>query len=239
MFSPIRRVVRMPIMVLTLALAAWIVSGPAAFAKGGGGGGGHGGGGGGHGGGGGGHGGGGGGHGGGGGAHGGYGGGGYHSGGPHYGGNGGHGYNNGYYPSFYFGGNGYYGYPGYGYGYGPTYPYYNNGYYYPNYGYDYSTAASPAVYPAPGQGRYLGIDEQVVADAGGRGMQVVRVYAGSAAEQAGLQAGDVIYSANGYLTQEHGNLAWIIATVPPNGVLKLNFRATRDGATHVVNAQLP
>jgi len=70
-------------------------------------------------------------------------------------------------------------------------------------------------------------------------MQVVRVYAGSAAEKAGLQAGDVIYSANGYLTQEHGNLAWIIATVPPNGVLNLNVRAAHDGATHAVNAQLP
>ena len=36
----------------------------------------------------------------------------------------------------------------------------------------------------------------------------------SPAEQAGLQPGDVILSANGYLTQQSGNLAWIIATVP-------------------------
>ncbi len=226
MFSPIRGVVRLPIAVLGLALAAWIASGPSAFARGGGGGGG-------------GHGGGGGGHGGGGhsgGGHGGRGGyGGYHSGGRHYGG---YGFNNGYYPYFYFGGNGYYGYPYYGYGYGSNYGYYDNGYYYPNYGYDYSTAA-PAVYPAPAQGRYLGIDEQSVVDAGVQGMQVLRVYAGSAAEQAGLQAGDVIYSANGYLTQQHGNLAWIISTVPPNGVLQMNVRSARDGATHAVNAQLP
>ena len=101
-------------------------------------------------------------------------------------------------------------------------------------------AAAPAVYAAPAQGRYLGIDEQSVVDAGVQGMQVLRVYAGSAAEQAGLQAGDVIYSANGYLTQQHGNLAWIIATVPPNGVLQMNVRiGARDGSVHAVNAQLP
>ena len=76
-------------------------------------------------------------------------------------------------------------------------------------------------------------------DAGVQGMQVLRVYPGSAAEQAGLQAGDIIYSANGYLTQQHGNLAWIIATVPPNGVLQMNVRAARDGVTHAVTAQLP
>ena len=59
---------------------------------------------------------------------------------------------------------------------------------------------------------------------------------GSAAEQAGLQAGDVIHSANGYVTQEHGNLAWIISTVPSNGVLQMNVRKVRDGATRVVAA---
>ena len=216
MFSSMRRGVRFSTMVLALAIATWVVTGSSAIAKGGGGGG-HGGGGGGHGGGG---------HGGGGYHGGGYRGGGYHRGGYRY-------YNN-YYPFYYYGGYGY-GYPGYGYGYGYySYPYYNYGYTYPSYVYDDSTA-----YAAPSQGRYLGIDEQAVVDGSGQGMQVVRVYAGSAAEQAGLQAGDVIYSANGYLTQQHGNLTWIISTIPSNGILRMNVRSARDGAMRTVSAQIP
>jgi hypothetical protein len=224
MFSSMRRGVKFPTMVLALAIAAWVVTGSSAFAKGGGGGG-HGGGGGGHGGGG---------HGGGGFHGGGYRGGGYRGGG-HYGGGyrrGGIRYYNNYYPFFYSGGY-YYGYPGYGYG---SYndPYYNYGYTYPNYVYDNSTP-----YAAPSQGRYLGIDERAVADAGGQGMQVVRVYAGSPAERAGLQPGDVIYSANGYYTQQHGNLTWIISTVPSNGALQMNVRSARDGAMRMISAQMP
>ena len=73
----------------------------------------------------------------------------------------------------------------------------------------------------------------------GSGMQVVQVYAGTPAQQAGLQVGDVIYSANGYNTQEHGNLAWIISTVPPNGALQMTVRTARDGAMHVITATMP
>jgi len=70
-------------------------------------------------------------------------------------------------------------------------------------------------------------------------MKVMGVYPGSAAERAGLQPGDVIQSANGYVTQQQGNLAWIISTVPPNGVLQMNVRKATDGAVHVVSATLP
>ena len=70
-------------------------------------------------------------------------------------------------------------------------------------------------------------------------MQVVQVYAGTPAQQAGLQVGDVIYSANGYTTQQHGNLAWIISTVPPNGALQMTVRTARDGAVHVITATMP
>ena len=175
---------------------------------------------------------------------GGHGGGGYHHGGYYHGGNG---YYNGYYPGFYYG-SGYYGNLGYGYGYGSgfTYPYYNygtngTGYAYPGYGYGYSSgaAAAPMTYAAPAQGRYLGIDEQPVTDPAGPGMKVVQVYPGSAAQQAGLQPGDVILSANGYVTQQHGNLAWIISTVPPNGTLALTVHRASDGAIHVLSANLP
>ena len=211
--------------VLALALASWVVSGPSAFAHGGGGGGG------------GGHGGGGGGHGGGGHSGGGHSGGGYHSGGSYHGGggyhgggvyhHGGNGYYGGYYPYYfgsgYYGGLGY----GYGYGYGSGYndPYYSygptySGYSYPAYDYAASgapalTAATGVTYPGPAQGRYLGIDEQPVNDSAGPGMKVVQVYPGSAAQQAGLEPGDVVLSANGYVTQQPGHLAWIISTVAP------------------------
>ena len=70
-------------------------------------------------------------------------------------------------------------------------------------------------------------------------MQVTQVYAGTPAQQAGLQVGDVIYSANGYTTQVHGNMAWIISTVPPNGALQMTVRTVRDGAMHVVTATMP
>ncbi len=116
---------------------------------------------------------------------------------------------------------------------GYTVPYYNSGYAYTNPVYTYDNSVYPAA--APSQGRYLGIDEQVVTDAGGPGMKIVRVYPGSPAEQAGLQPGDVIQSANGYLTQQSGNIAWIIATVPGNGVLQMNVHTARDGAVHIVS----
>jgi membrane-associated protease RseP (regulator of RpoE activity) len=169
---------------------------------------------------------------------GGYHGGGYHHGGSYYHGSGGN--HRGYYPGFYFG-SGFYGYPGYGYGYGYgtgyTYPYYYSGYTnnYTAYTYDNSVYAAAA----PSQGRYLGIDEQAVADSAGAGMKVIRVYPGSPAEQAGLQPGDVIQSANGYLTQQNGNLTWIIATVPPNGVLQMTVHRASDGAVHSMSASLP
>ena len=98
---------------------------------------------------------------------------------------------------------------------------------------------APAVSAAPSQGRYLGIDEQAMVDSAGQGMQVVRVEPGSPAEQAGLQVGDVIHSANGFRTQQHGNLSWIIANAAPEGVLQLNVRTIRDGRDHVVSARVP
>ncbi len=165
----------------------------------------------------------------------------HHTGGYHYGGY--HpGYSNGYYPR-YFGGFGYfpgyfggYGYGGYGYG-GYGNGYYGTGYSYPYSGYGYSdpaynapvygTQGPAAAYPDPSQGRYLGIDQLAVVDGGVPGMQVVGVYPGSPAEQAGLHAGDVIHSANGYLTQEAGNLPWIIANTPPSGVLQMNVRTAK------------
>jgi S1-C subfamily serine protease len=78
-----------------------------------------------------------------------------------------------------------------------------------------------------------------VVDGGVRGMQVMRVYLGSAAERAGLQVGDVIHSANGYATEEHGNLTWIISNLPANGILQMSVRTARDGMEHVISAPIP
>ena len=226
--------------VFALGLAAWVFSGSSAFARGGGGGGG--------------------GHGGGGGyyGHGGY---GYH----HNPGFRSNAFFGGvFFPGFYGWGYGYpygydYGYPGYDYGYSDYY--YPYGYGYANgYGYDYSQPtyyySQPTYYTTPPAGTVvqpltttvtvtapsglmLGIDEEPVTDAAGPGMRIARVYPGSAAERAGLQVGDVIHSANGYLTQVHGNLTWIINTQAPNGVLNLNVHRASDGRNVPILARLP
>ena len=115
---------------------------------------------------------------------------------------------------------------------------------YPSYG-GYGIAnrlpyAAPAVSSAPTQRRLLGIDEEPVVIAGGvKAMKVGKVYPGTAAERAGLQAGDVIRSVNGYLTEQRGNLAWIIANATPNNELKLNVQTAKDGQTHLITATLP
>lgn len=92
----------------------------------------------------------------------------------------------------------------------------------------------------PARGRSLGIDvEPVVEAAGVRGLKVSKVYPGTAAEGAGLQVGDVIHSINGYLTEERGNLAWIIANAAANNNLKMNVRKLSDGKKQIVTVQLP
>ena len=170
----------------------------------------------------------------------------------------GYGYGYGYgYPDYGLGysgyGSGYY-YPDYTYGTGYGYPgssYVvdsngNSGYVAaPGSGYTYSSAygtvplqattpAALASFPLPS----LGIDEEKVSDATGSHIQVTRVHPGSPAERAGLKAGDTIVSANGYLTQEAGNLAWIINHHAPNGVVTLNIRKVANGQAATVNATL-
>jgi serine protease Do len=69
-------------------------------------------------------------------------------------------------------------------------------------------------------------------------LTVARVEPGTAAEKAGLRPGDVIHSANGYLTRDRGNLAWIIANASPGDVLNMNVRTFADGKEHAISARV-
>jgi S1-C subfamily serine protease len=91
----------------------------------------------------------------------------------------------------------------------------------------------------PIQGRYLGIEPEPVVDADGvQGLKVADVFPGSAAEKAGLHAGDVIHSINGYLTAKRDDLAWIMANAASDGVVKMSVRTASDGKVHTITAQL-
>jgi membrane-associated protease RseP (regulator of RpoE activity) len=150
------------------------------------------------------------------------------------------------YPGYNIYGNyGVYGYPGSGIEGGASNSGYDPGYGgYPSFGgygintrlpYATSRVSSPAT-----QRRLLGIDEEPVVLAGGvKAMKVAKVYPDTAAAKAGLQSGDVIRSVNGYLTEQRGNLAWVIANAMPKNELKLNVQSAKDGQTHLVTAMLP
>jgi hypothetical protein len=108
---------------------------------------------------------------------------------------------------------------------------------------------APSVRPDPGTqgnaqlpevGSMLGLDaESIVDSAGVRGLIISRVHRGSTAEKAGLRAGDVIHSINGYLTTQPRSLVWIISHAAPDKVLKVKVRTANDGKEHAVTAQLP
>jgi hypothetical protein len=48
----------------------------------------------------------------------------------------------------------------------------------------------------------------------------------------------VILSVNGCSTTDHGNLAWIIATKAPKGILSMIVRAVADGRVQTITVQL-
>ncbi len=180
----------------------------------------------------------------------------------------GYGYGYGYgYPGYGYGdyGYGYGAYPGYGYGssyYDPGYTY-GTGYVYPGPSYIVNSNGNSGYVAAPGSGYTyssaygsvplqaaapaapssfllpsLGIDEKKMSDATGSHIQVARIHPGSPAERAGLQAGDTILSANGYLTRAPGNLAWIINHHSPNGTVILNVRQVASGESTTITATL-
>jgi hypothetical protein len=91
------------------------------------------------------------------------------------------------------------------------------------------SGSNPSRRPIPGFD-----DEATVAPDGRRGLKVTSVSEGSTAEKAGLRAGDVIHSVNGYPTTERGNLTWIIANATPDHLLKLDVQAATDGKRRTV-----
>jgi hypothetical protein len=104
-----------------------------------------------------------------------------------------------------------------------------------------SPAPAPGGTPGPNPASSsLGIDAVPTVDAGGvRGLKVSRVHPATAAEKAGLHVGDVIRSINGYVTEQPGHLAWVIAHAAPDHVLKMSARGSRDGEVRTVTARLP
>ena len=105
------------------------------------------------------------------------------------------------------------------------------------------SAANPVQAPAEAAAlatlRLLGIEEETVVDGHGvRGIRVAKVYPGSPSDAAGLHEGDVIHTLNGYLTEDRGNVAWIMSVAAPDHVLKMSVLASGDGQEHSIVATL-
>lgn len=69
-------------------------------------------------------------------------------------------------------------------------------------------------------------------------MRISRVYPGTAAEIAGLRIGDILRRTNGYLVEQRGNLAWIIAYATPDSTVRLVVTKASDGRDHALMASL-
>lgn len=86
--------------------------------------------------------------------------------------------------------------------------------------------------------RRLGIDAEPVVDAGGaRGMRVTKVYPGTAAAAAGLQAGDVIHSINGRVMEKAAHMDWIMAHTGARQVLEMRVRKASDRQVHAATTE--
>ncbi len=87
--------------------------------------------------------------------------------------------------------------------------------------------------------RALGILAETIVDSDSvRALKITKVDPGSAADSAGLRAGDVLRSSNGYRTERPVNLAWIIANASPDHSLKLSVRSAKDGEIRTVSTRL-
>ena len=103
-----------------------------------------------------------------------------------------------------------------------------------------SLSTAEAVQGSPDARSLLGVDTDAVVDAGSaRGIKVTRLQPGSVGDKAGLKVGDVIRSANGYLTEQPGHLSWIIDNATPGGVITLTVLAASDGELRTISVRRP
>jgi hypothetical protein len=91
-------------------------------------------------------------------------------------------------------------------------------------------------YQAPQPTYTLGVDGQPVDDGGTGAFQISQVWPGTAAERAGLKAGDVIRASNGYSVQNLSNLRWIINR--SSGVMQMKVRDANSGEILPVEVRL-
>jgi hypothetical protein len=138
-------------------------------------------------------------------------------------------------------------YPSSVYSYGSGYPGYTSSYPATTGGFTYSPAyVAPGGSDSnmPGQGQVslepgLGVDiQEAVEPNGQRVTRVTKVYPDTPAAKAGMQEGDSIRSANGYLTQVPGNLTWIIENAASDRALRMAV-VSQDGRERTVTANLP
>jgi len=86
----------------------------------------------------------------------------------------------------------------------------------------------------------LGFEQEPAVDAEGvHVMKVTSLRPGSPADQGLLGVGDLIYSINGYHTDQPGNLPWITSNAAPDRTLKVIVRSGRDGKERTLTISLP
>jgi S1-C subfamily serine protease len=93
---------------------------------------------------------------------------------------------------------------------------------------------------APIRERYLGMDAEPGAAAGGRrGLRVVSILPESTAEKSVLQAGDLILSINGQVTEERGALGRIIGGLPSGSELTITLIKASTGREQTITTRVP
>jgi PDZ domain len=105
-------------------------------------------------------------------------------------------------------------------------------------------ANSPPIPPTtpetPDASRSFGMSLEIAVDASSaRGLKITRLQPGGVAEKAGLEVGDVIRSANGYLTEQPGNLTWIMINATPETIVTFNVLSAKTGEVRTITARRP
>ena len=103
-----------------------------------------------------------------------------------------------------------------------------------------SPSTGEAVPGSPDARSLLGVDTDAIVDAGSaRGIKVTRLQPGGVGDKAGLKVGDVIRSANGFLTERPGHLSWVVDNATPGGLIHLNVLSASDGEVRSITARRP